>query len=376
MKIVFTGGGTGGHFYPIIAVAEKVNEVIDREKIIDSKLYYISSSPYDKELLFEHGLIYEEVTAGKMRTYGSWRNFTDLFKIAFGTLNALFKLFSIYPDVVFGKGGYASLPTIIAARILGIPVVIHESDSTPGRVNKWAGKFAKKVAVSFKETAEFFPKNKVAWTGQPIRTALENPSPREEALKYFKLESGIPVILLLGGSQGAELLNNTLLAALPRLVEKYQVIHQTGVLNFKSVRGEADVILADNQKAERYHSVPFLNSLGMKMGGGAADMIVSRAGSTLFEIARFGVPSILVPFTESNGDHARKNAFSYAHAGGCNVIEEANLTSNILVSEIENLLNDKAGYAHMQANAKAFGKPGAALAIAEALIEIALSHQR
>jgi UDP-N-acetylglucosamine--N-acetylmuramyl-(pentapeptide) pyrophosphoryl-undecaprenol N-acetylglucosamine transferase len=376
MKIVFTGGGTGGHFYPIIAVAEKVNEVIDREKIINSKLYYISSSPYDKELLVEHGLIYEEVTAGKMRTYSSWRNFTDLFKIAFGTLNALFKLFSIYPDVIFGKGGYASLPTIIAGRILGIPIIIHESDSAPGRVNKWAGKFAKKVAVSFKETAEFFPKNKVAWTGQPIRTALENPSPRDEALKYFKLESNVPVILLLGGSQGAELLNNTLLAALPRLVEKYQVIHQTGVLNFNSVRGEADVILADNPRAERYHPMPFLNSLGMKMGGGASNLIVSRAGSTLFEIARFGVPSILVPFTESNGDHARKNAFSYAHAGGCNVIEEANLTSNILVSEIENLINDKEAYARMQANAKTFGKEGAALAIAEALIEVALSHQK
>src|SRR6185295_17768807 len=102
MKIVFTGGGTGGHFYPIIAVAERVNEIIDREKIIGAKLYYISDDPYDKEMLFEHGLIYEEVKTGKMRTYFSLKNFSDIFKIFFGLITATFKLFSIYPDVVFG----------------------------------------------------------------------------------------------------------------------------------------------------------------------------------------------------------------------------------------------------------------------------------
>ena len=127
MKIVFTGGGSGGHFYPIIAVAERVNQIVDRENILRVKLYYISDSPYDKEMLFENGLSYEEVNTGKMRTYFSIQNFFDIFKTFFGVINAIFKLFSIYPDVVFGKGGYASFPTIFAARILGIPVVIHES---------------------------------------------------------------------------------------------------------------------------------------------------------------------------------------------------------------------------------------------------------
>src|SRR3989344_8082518 len=111
MKIVFTGGGTGGHFYPLIAVAQKVNKIIDDEKIIGAKLYYISNSPYDKEMLFENGLLYEEVKTGKMRTHVSlksfFKNFADLFKIFFVTLNAIFKIFSIYPDVVFSKGGYA-----------------------------------------------------------------------------------------------------------------------------------------------------------------------------------------------------------------------------------------------------------------------------
>ncbi len=140
MKIVFTGGGTGGHFYPIIAVAERVNQIVDAENIIGPKLYYISNSPYDEEVLFENGILYEEVYAGKMGVSRSLKNyflnFFDSFKVFIGTLNAIYKMFSIYPDVVFGKGGYASFPAILAARILRIPIIIHESDSTPGRVNK------------------------------------------------------------------------------------------------------------------------------------------------------------------------------------------------------------------------------------------------
>ena len=273
MKIIFTGGGTGGHFYPIIAVAEKVNQIIDHENIIGAKLYYFSDSPYDKEMLMENRLLYEEVGAGKMRTYFSFLNFTDFFKVLGGTINATFKMFTIYPDVVFGKGGYSSFPTVFAARLLRIPVVIHESDSAPGRVNKWAGHFAKKTAVSFTEAASFFPTKTVAWTGQPIRREIEHPAPRDEALSYFKLESSLPVIFILGGSQGAELINNTVLDALPRLVKNYQIIHQTGVNNFKMVSGRADVILTDNENKLRYMCTPFLNSLGIKMASGAAEKI-------------------------------------------------------------------------------------------------------
>jgi len=376
MKIVFTGGGTGGHFYPIIAVAEKVNKLIDEEHIISSKLYYFSDSPYDKEILSQNGLLYEEVISGKMRIYFSFKNFTDIFKVFLGTINAIYKLFSIYPDVVFGKGGYASFPTILAARILRIPVVIHESDSAPGRVNRWAGRFARRVAVSFPEAVDYFPKKTVAWTGQPIISEIESAAPKKEALEYFKLEENTPLIFVLGGSQGAELINNTILDALPRLVEKYQIIHQTGIKNFQVVSGQAEVVLADNKKNTRYLAIPYLNSLQMKMAAGAATIIISRAGSTIFQIASWNLPSILVPFTNSNADHSRKNAFSYARAGACSVIEEANMTANILSSEIDRIIEDKNGYALMKENAKAFSKPGAAEKIAQQLINIALSHEK
>lgn len=376
MKIVFTGGGTGGHFYPIIAVVQKVHEILGKEKIIGAKLYYISDSPYDKEMLFENGLLYEEIAAGKMRRYFSWKNFSDVFKTMYGVVNATFKLFSIYPDVVFGKGGYASFPVIFAARILRIPVIIHESDSAPGRVNRWAGHFAKKIAVSFQEAATFFPKKKVAWTGQPIRTEIQSAASHKEALEYFKLESNIPVIVVLGGSQGAELINNTVLDALPRLVKNYQIIHQTGVRNFQMVAERSAVVLNDNPNKLRYMSMSFLNPLQMKMAAGVATVMISRAGSQIFEIASWGVPSILVPITNTNLDHQKKNAFNYAHSGACMVIEEANMTANILSSEIERITGDTNELAQMSQNAKMFNKTGAAEKIARVLVDMALSHER
>jgi len=376
MKIVFTGGGTGGHFYPLIAVAEQVNKIIDHDKIIGAKLYYISDDPYDREMLFQNGLLYEEVGAGKMRTYFSFKNFTDIFKIFFGSINALFKMFSIYPDIVFSKGGYASFPVIFAARILNIPVFIHESDSAPGRVNKWAGHFAKRVAVSFISATDFFPEKSVAWTGNPIRSEIEHPSPHDKALNYFKLESNLPVILVLGGSQGAELINNVITDALPRLLKNYQIIHQTGVKNFGTITGRVEVVLVNDPNKSRYLPFSFLNSLQIKMAAGTATLIISRAGSTLFEIASWGVPSILIPFTQSNADHSKKNAFNYANAGACSVIEEANMTANILSSEIEKIIEDKQVWQQMAYNAKAFDKPGAAFKIARELVDIALSHEK
>ncbi len=375
MKIIFTGGGTGGHFYPIIAVAQQVNKIVDREKILGVKLYYLSDSPYDKEALFENGIKYEEIRAGKMRTYFSTKNFSDIFKTFFGVLNALYKVFTIYPDVIFGKGGYASFPTLVAAKILRIPVVIHESDSAPGRVNEWAGKFAQKIAISFKEAVDYFPKEKVAYTGQPIRLEIERPADHKEGLDYFKLESNLPVIFILGGSQGAELINNTIIDALPRLIKNYQIIHQTGVRNYKMVTERSSVLLLDDKNKSRYQAFSFINPLEMKMAAGVASIIISRAGSTLFEIASWGIPSILVPFTESNADHAKKNAFAYARTGACTVIEEMNMTANILSSEIERIMESGATQEHMASCAKAFSKPGGAEKIAQELIDIGLSHE-
>jgi UDP-N-acetylglucosamine--N-acetylmuramyl-(pentapeptide) pyrophosphoryl-undecaprenol N-acetylglucosamine transferase len=376
MKIVFAGGGTGGHFYPVIAVAQRINKIIAEEKIIGVKLYYLSTEPYDQEALFENDIQFEGIKAGKLRTYFSFENFSDIPKTLIGILHALWKMFQIYPDVVFGKGGYASFPTLLAARILRIPILIHESDSAPGRVNLWAGRFADKIAVSFKEAADFFPKERIAWTGHPIRLELEQKADRREALDFFKLESNLPTIFVIGGSLGAELINNTVIDALPRLLKNYQIIHQTGVRNFKTVTSRVLVVVPDATLRSRYSSIAFLNPLQMKMAAGAADLIISRAGSTLFEISSWGVPSILVPFTNSNADHAKKNAFAYAHTGACSVVEEMNMTANILSSEIDRILGDEKTLARMAAAAKSFNRIGGAEKIAQELLSIALSHEK
>ncbi|MFA5934072.1 MAG: UDP-N-acetylglucosamine--N-acetylmuramyl-(pentapeptide) pyrophosphoryl-undecaprenol N-acetylglucosamine transferase [Candidatus Paceibacterota bacterium] len=375
MKILFTGGGTGGHFYPLIAISEKVNEIIDREKILSLKLYYMSDSPYDKEALFQNSITYIPVVAGKMRTYFSLLNIIDIFKTIIGVITGFITVFLIFPDIIVSKGGYASFPVLVAAKILRIPVIVHESDSTPGRVNKWAGKFAVRVAISYKEVAQYFPEKTTAFTGQPIREEILQPA-KTGMVEFFKLEEGTPTIVIIGGSQGAEVINNAIIDALPELLNTYQIIHQTGQKNIDSVKERAEVVISNHKYKDRYHPMPYFNVLATKMAAGAATLIISRAGSAIFEFAAWGVPSIIIPITNSNGDHQRKNAFNYARAGACSVIEEINLTPHVLSLEVNRIIGDPKKLAEMRKNALAFATPNAAETIAREAVDIALSHEK
>jgi UDP-N-acetylglucosamine--N-acetylmuramyl-(pentapeptide) pyrophosphoryl-undecaprenol N-acetylglucosamine transferase len=374
MKILLTGGGSGGHFYPLIAVAESINQIAKDENLVSAKLYFMSDSPYDMEALIENDINFVPISAGKMRRYASASNFTDVFRTGFGVIGALFAVFKIYPDVVFSKGAYASFPVVMAARLLRIPVVIHESDSVPGKTNLWAGKFARKVAVSYPDTAKYFKAEKVAYTGNPLRKAVLNLD-RNSAHEYLKLEKTVPTILIIGGSLGAQLINERILDALPKLVEKYQIIHQTGKANVDEVTKMADVILSGNPNKTRYRAFDYLNNLTLTMAAGAANLIITRAGSTIFEIASWGIPSVVIPITESNGNHQRLNAYAYARSGAAIVIEEANLTTNVLVSEVDRVLQDKAMQEKMAIAAKNFAHPEAANKIAREIINLALTHE-
>jgi len=375
MKIVFTGGGSGGHFYPVIAVAQALNGLVREKKLLSADMFYLAPSPYDPGALFENNIVWRKVPAGKIRRYVSLLNITDMFKTGWGIVKAFFTLYSIYPDVVFGKGGYASFPVLIAARFFNIPVVIHESDSVPGKVNLWAGKFAERIAVSYGEAGHFFPSHKVAHTGNPIRKELTYLA-REGAYEFLKLEEGIPVILVLGGSQGAELINDTILDALPILLEKYQVIHQTGAKHLSVIEQTSEIVLGSSRFRARYRPFGHLNTLALKMAAGIATLVVSRAGSTIFEIASWGTPSIVIPITASSGDHQRKNAFNYSRADACVVIEENNLTPHILISEINRLMERPEEMERMRRGAEAFAMKDAAILIADEIIGIALRHER
>ncbi|MFA6386274.1 MAG: undecaprenyldiphospho-muramoylpentapeptide beta-N-acetylglucosaminyltransferase [Candidatus Paceibacterota bacterium] len=374
MKILLTGGGTGGHFYPLIAIAEKLTEVADKEKIIDLKLYYMSDKPYDKRMLFENNITYVQIPAGKMRTYFSIKNFFDMFSTATGMFFGLISMFFIYPDVVISKGGYAAFPAVFAAKLLRIPVIVHESDSYPGRLNIWTAKFAQKVAISWPEAIEFLPKEKTALTGQPIRKNILNGS-KEGAHEFFKLNSNLPIILVIGGSQGAETINNILLEVLPDLLSKYQIIHQTGIDNIDDVSSRSKLVMEKNDNVTRYVAVPYLNNLATRMAAGIADIIISRAGSAIFEIASWGIPSIIIPITNSNGDHQRKNAYNYARTGACEVIDETNLTPHVLISEIDKIMSNKEKREKMKEAALSFANKDAAFKIADEAIKIAQSHE-
>jgi len=374
MKILLTGGGTGGHFYPLIAIAERLSEIAAERKIIGLKLYYMSDTPYDKRALFENRITFVQIPAGKMRLYFSIKNIFDVVKTAMGAFFGLVSMFFIYPDVVISKGGYAAFPAVFAARFLRIPVVVHESDSFPGRLNSWTAKFAKRVAVSWPEAAEHLPKDKTALTGQPIRKEILHGDPNG-AYEYFKFDNELPVILILGGSQGAEMINNAVVDNLPELLKRYQIIHQTGAgkKNEEAV-SRARLLMEGNPEIRRYFATPFLNSMSYKKAAGCANLIISRAGSTIFEIASWGIPSILIPITNSNGDHQRKNAYNYARTGACEVIEENNLSQAVFLAEVDKILSSKQKMVEMSKNALGFANHEAALKIAKEAMDIAISH--
>ncbi|MDQ5883511.1 MAG: UDP-N-acetylglucosamine--N-acetylmuramyl-(pentapeptide) pyrophosphoryl-undecaprenol [Patescibacteria group bacterium] len=374
MKIVLTGGG-GGHFYPMIAVAESLNELALKEKIISHELIYISDSPYDQRALDDANITFYELPTGKNRIYFSIQNIFDAIQTFFATIKAIMILYRIFPDVVFSKGGYPAVPVVIAAKFLGIPLVIHESDSYPGRANKMSAKWAKKIAISYKEAAEYLPKDKTAFVGNIVRKDVREPL-AVGAYEYLKLNTGLKTILIVGGSQGAKMINDTVINSLPLLLEKYQVIHQVGTKNFEEVKALSDVILKDNPNKGRYNIYPYLNKLALRMSAGVADVIVSRAGAGFIaEIASWGVPSIIVPISESNGDHQRKNAYNYASTGACQVLEEKNLKPHIFVSEVSRILENEEIKNKMKEATKQFVHKDAEDKIAEEIIKIALAHE-
>lgn len=377
MKIVLTGGGTGGHFYPIVAIAHEIRQLVLDRKLIEPKLYYIGPAPFDEAALDEVGVEYLRAPAGKLRRYPSIWNGIDLFKTAAGIVRATIQLFSIYPDVVVSKGGYASFPTLYAARLLRIPVIIHESDAVPGRVNAWAASFARWIGIAHPDAAEAFPedvKDRIALVGHPIREQIEKPAP-EGGHQFLKLDATVPTIFFMGGSLGSQVINDAVLDTLPSLIQKYNVVHQTGKDHLESVRAIAEMTTRNSPHEDRYRAFGLLNALALRMAAGISSVIVARAGSgTIFEIASWGIPSILVPIPEKVSHDQTRNAFSYARSGAAVVLEQENLTPHLLVAEIERILSNPELHSSMANAAKEFARPDAARKMAEAAINTALEH--
>jgi UDP-N-acetylglucosamine--N-acetylmuramyl-(pentapeptide) pyrophosphoryl-undecaprenol N-acetylglucosamine transferase len=374
MKVVFTGGGSGGHFYPILAVAEELKVMLKQDNIENIEYFFVSDDPYDQSLLEAHNITFKKNTTGKLRMYFSVQNIFDSFRTSAAVVRAFFMLYKIYPDVVFSKGAYPSFPVTIAARLLRIPVIVHESDTVPGRANRYAGSFARRIAVSYPEAADFFPPDRVARTGNPIRKEMFEPI-TEGSWEHFGFDSNVPVLFILGGSQGAQIINDVLLKAGPELIKTFQVIHQIGPKNISTFKATMDLVLEGNPNQHRYVMMPYLNLEEMRRAAGIADMVISRGGSTIFEIAAWGKPSIIIPITHSNGNHQMKNAYAYARVGACEVIEEENLTERLFIQEIQRILGDTALVQSMKESAVSFATEDAAKKIAREIMNVLKSHQ-
>lgn len=325
LKVVFAGGGTSGHRLPILTVYEQLKQLTAVEA-----WYFGTATDVASPEIKDSELQTEIITSGKLRRYLSWQNISDLGKVWQGWQTSRRRLAEINPDVVFVKGGFVSVPVALAAKKLGIPVITHESDAVLGLANKIISRAARAVAVTF--PVGQYPKRwrrKMHLTGPLMRPELVGQRWQSRA----KPQS----ILILGGSQGARRINQLIWDALPKLIKEIKIVHQTGLIDLERARELKQDLPAGQRTA--YQPVGFI------AGGDrlvkrllAAEIVISRAGSTVFELALLGVPSILIPLSTSAGGHQVKNARHFADRRAAVVLDETTLTADELRTQIKRLL--------------------------------------
>ena len=370
MRILLTGGGTMGHLTPMVAVIESIRKIADEYFNEPVEFMLISSdNEFIDAVIKETQIPYKIIITGKLRRYGSIQNFIDIFRIPIGFIQSLYYVFFYMPDVIFSKGGSVSLPVVLAGWIFRIPIVIHESDAVAGLSNRIMSRFAKKIGVSFEEAEKYFNPKKIVFTGNPIRGLITR-GDIEKARKIFSLGEDKPVILIMGGSQGSRNINNLILKILPDLLKKYQIVHQCGINNYEEIKKKIEKVNIPN--LNNYHLFPFFEE-SIADAYAVADLIVSRAGAnTIAEIMAVGKPSILIPLASAASDHQTKNAFIIAKTGAAVLLSENNLTSRLLLNDINNLFNNHLKIMEMTRAARQQSHPEAARKIAEEIIKLGM----
>lgn len=327
-RIVLTGGGTAGHVTPNIAL-------IPRLKELDYDIHYIGSyEGIEKKLIEELEIPYYGISSGKLRRYFDLKNFSDPFRVLKGYGQARSLLKRLRPDVVFSKGGFVAVPVVLAAKQLHIPVIIHESDMTPGLANKLAIPSATKVCCNFPETLKYLPADKAVLTGSPIRKELLEGN-KLAALEFCGFTANKPVLMIIGGSLGSANVNSAIRNILPALLEKFQVLHLCGA-------GKLDSSL---DGTEGYVQYEYIKKELADMFA-LADIVVSRAGANaICELLDLRKPALLIPLgsNASRGDQIL-NAESFKSQGFCEVLPEENLTPELLTETIFKLYDSRADY--------------------------------
>lgn len=345
-RIVFTGGGTGGHIFPGLAVVDELSS--------DCDIVWIGSSRgIDRELVEGHGVKFYGIPSGKLRRYFSLRNFTDGFRIVGGFFAAFFLLLKIKPKLVFSKGGFVSVPPCVAARILRIPVITHECDYSPGLATRINARFATSIFVSYEDTRSAFDAKKrerVVVTGNPVRAAFYSAS-AERGRAFINADAAVPVVLVLGGSLGARQINDLVAGCLDRLCADCVVVHQTGSANTDQV-----VSGREGRIAGRYRPYPFIRE-EMPDVLAAASLVIARSGAnTVWECAAAGKPMVLVPLEKgsSRGDQV-ENAQFFVSRGAAVMLTGGEATPDKLADAVIRILGNATLSADMANNAASLG---------------------
>lgn len=327
-RIILTGGGTAGHVTPNIALLPRLKE-------LQYDIHYIGSyNGIEKELIEQFGIPYHGISSGKLRRYFSVQNFTDPFRVLKGLGEARRLIKILKPDVIFSKGGFVSVPVVLAGKRRHVPVIIHESDMTPGLANKLALPSATKVCCNFPETLEHFPEGKAILTGSPIRQELLS-GDKYKAREFLGFTSDKPVIMVIGGSLGSVAVNEAVRGILPELLKSFQVVHLCG-------KGKLDDSL---KNLDGYAQFEYIKD-ELKDLFALTDLVISRAGANaICELLALHKPNLLIPLpaSQSRGDQIL-NARSFERQGYSMVLEEESLNQKVLLDAIHKLYEDRGTY--------------------------------
>lgn len=354
-KVIITTGGTGGHIFPALAVADELTRRNPGVKIL-----FMGGSGPEGDMARSHGLDFLELPAKGIMGRGLSGLLSGLGWLGTGLPRALAAVKRFGPDTVIGFGGYAGFCPVLAATILGIPTAVHEQNSVPGVTNKVLGRMVKRIFLSFPDTLGVFSKAKTVLTGNPVRTdIIEVARSRSERTRGKR-------ILILGGSQGARPINDAVIAALPRFMEAgVELMHQAGKTDFERVRASYTTAHADTQQVHA-----FIHDMAAEYA--TADLIICRSGATtVFEIAAAGVPAIFVPFPQATHDHQTMNAKAMSDIGAAQLLPQKEMTGETLAAQALALLDSTEQLRDMETAARMFAKEHAAADIAAGLTALA-----
>ncbi len=370
MRVLISGGGTGGHIYPALSVTTQLQNEYNADI-----LYLGSDDGLETRLVPAAGLRFEAIKAGKLQRFVSWRTVTGVGRVPLGMVQAISIVRNFRPDVAFTSGGYVAVPAGLAARLNGVPLVMHQQDVPPNLSNKLIAPLATRISVAFADSLHYFPARKTLLLGNPVRQAILDV--RQVSLRQARSSLGlapdVPLLLVTGGSQGARHLNQMVCQALPELLKHCQVLQVSGSNLFNETRELSESILngLDSETRRRYRLEPYID-VEMPLALRGADLVLCRAGaSVLSELAVLSKPSILVPLPPAIGSSPQEaNAAMFGQKQAAEVILNDNLRSELIVERVVSILSSPACLQTMSEEVSRFAKPEATQAIVEIIVQI------